>query len=96
MKLQKIRQQIDNLDYKIHDLLNERAKLALQVGKIKVEKDGTNVEFHRPEREHEILEEISKYNVGPLADEAVANIFKSIMTECLRLQIATFSTGEKK
>jgi chorismate mutase / prephenate dehydratase len=95
MKLQNIRQQINKLDYEIHDLLNERAKLALQVGKIKVGKDGPNVEFHRPEREREVLEEISKYNVGPLTDEAVAHIFKAIMAECLRLQITTFSSGEK-
>ena len=86
MSLVNLRKKIDEIDYKVHDLLNERAKIALQVGKIKVENKDTKTEFYRPEREREILEKISKYNKGPLSDQAVANIFKTIISECLLIQ----------
>ncbi len=86
MSLENLRKEIDAIDYQIHDLLNERAKINLKVGKLKVEKDGEKAVFYRPEREKQILEEINKYNTGPLSDTAVANIFKSILTECRNLQ----------
>jgi len=85
--LTKLRQQIDQIDYQIHDLLNERATLALQVAKEKIAEQGESVNFYRPEREKEILQHIADYNKGPLTPEAVTTIFKAIIKECLELQI---------
>lgn len=85
--LQKVRKEIDDIDYQIHDLLNERAKKALEVAKIKIAKDGELVKFHRPKREAQILHQISKYNKGPLTSKAISNIFRAIMIECRNLQI---------
>lgn len=87
MTLQDIRKEIDKIDYQIHDLLNERAKLALKVGKLKIQEDGESTEFFRPEREREILAAISKHNQGPLSDDAVVNIFRVIIQECHQLQV---------
>lgn len=89
MLLEKLRNQIDSIDYKIHDLINERAKIALEIGSIKLQKDGANTEFYRPEREKQILDQISEYNQGPLGATAIHNIFKIIMQECLLLQQKT-------
>jgi chorismate mutase/prephenate dehydratase len=86
MILQTLRTEIDKIDYQIHDLLNERAKIALQIGRLKVEQEGNKVNFHRPEREQQILEEISTHNRGPLSNEAIHTIFKNIMSECRSLQ----------
>ena len=94
MPLTNLRKEIDKIDYKIHDLLNERAQIALQVGKAKVEKDGEKTEFYRPERERNILEAIKKYNKGPLSDQAVSNIFKAILTESVLLQKAHYQRGQ--
>jgi chorismate mutase / prephenate dehydratase len=85
-ELIKLRERIDQLDFQIHDLLNERAKIALQVADAKIAEDAGFTDFYRPERESEILQNISAYNKGPLSDAAVASIFKAIMKECLQIQ----------
>ncbi|MCB1828147.1 MAG: chorismate mutase [Coxiellaceae bacterium] len=94
MSLSNLRKEIDKIDYQIHDLLNQRAKIALEVGKKKIEEDGENVEFFRPEREKAILEAVSEYNQGPLSNEAVAHIFRVILQECCELQINTYQKSE--
>ena len=88
--LQKTRETIDNIDYQIHDLINERAHCALQVAKIKVAEGGELVNFYRPEREAQILQRITEHNTGPLSADAIANIFKTIMKECRQLQVDTY------
>ncbi len=93
-KLEILRKKIDEIDYRIHDLLNERAKYALEIAKVKMDNDGNSVEFYRPEREAQILKQITTHNKGPLAPTAVANIFRAIMTACRQLQIDSHS--EKK
>ena len=85
-QLKNVRDDIDDIDYQIHDLLNARATLALKVAKIKMAESGDATDFYRPGRETEILARIKSYNKGPLSADAVANIFKSIMKECLQLQ----------
>lgn len=85
MSLQNLRNKIDEIDYKIHDLLNERAELALQIGKVK-KQNPDPVKIFQPEREKEILEAISAYNTGPLTDESLVTIFKSIISACRALQ----------
>jgi chorismate mutase/prephenate dehydratase len=84
--LDALREKIDAIDYQIHDLLNERAKLALQVADVKVANDSALTNFYRPEREAEILRHITAYNKGPLSATAIAAIFKAIMKECLHIQ----------
>lgn len=90
MALTNLRKEIDKIDYQIHDLLNKRAKIALKVGKKKMEEDGKGAIFFRPEREKQILEAISEYNKGPLNNEAVTHVFRVIMEECCQLQINTY------
>ncbi len=85
--LKNARNKIDAIDYKIHDLLNERAAIALDVANIKIQQGGELVEFYRPEREAEILEKVAEYNQGPLNDKAVTAIFRDIMAACRQLQI---------
>ena len=47
--LESLRAQIDAVDARIHELLNERARLARQVG-VSKHADGHTVDFYRPER----------------------------------------------
>lgn len=90
MRLKDIRKKIDDINFQIYDLLNQRAQLALQIGKIKIQKDGSDTNFLRPEREHEILHALKSNNQGPLSNEALVNIFKVIMKECYQLQLNTY------
>ncbi|MBT8506476.1 hypothetical protein B1F79_02410 [Coxiella-like endosymbiont of Rhipicephalus sanguineus] len=80
---------MDEIDYQINDLLNQRAEYALEIVKVKVAEDGKLTKFYRPKRKAEILEKITTQNKGPLLAEAVATIFKSIMKnlEILKLII---------
>jgi len=86
-ELTDIRKMIDEIDFQIHDLLNLRAKLALGIAEIKIKENQAVPNFHRPEREAQILKKITEYNQGPLPCKAIATIFKTIMEECRNLQI---------
>ncbi len=77
------REKIDALDDQILELLNERARCALSVGKIK---RAEGLPFHVPERETLILNRIRELNGGPLSHEAAQRIFRQIIDESLRLE----------
>ncbi len=80
-----IRESIDEIDARIHALLNERARLAQQVG-ISKTRAGKAVDFYRPEREAQVLRKAIKRNQGPLRDEEIARLFREIMSACLAQQ----------
>lgn len=80
-KLLPHRQAIDEIDAAILDLLNQRAGHARAIGQLK----GTGV-VYRPEREAEVLRRIQSLNRGLLPNEAVARLFREIMSECLAVE----------
>ncbi|MDO4226783.1 prephenate dehydratase [Neisseria sp.] len=75
------RNAIDEIDATILHLLNERAGHARAIGELK----GTGT-VYRPEREAAVLRRIQGLNAGPLPDEAVARLFREIMSECLAVE----------
>jgi len=82
-----LRDQIDRVDRDLHALLNERARLARQVG-ISKGQQGRLVDFYRPERESQVLRMALERNVaargqGALRDEEVVRLFREIMSACL-------------
>jgi chorismate mutase / prephenate dehydratase len=79
--LKKFRSQIDAIDEALLKLVNERAKLARQIGSLK--EDGV---IYRPEREAQILRRLQEHNAGPLSNEAVSHIFRSVMSNCRALE----------
>jgi len=83
--LSAVRDRIDTVDEKIQQLLNERARLAQQVGLSK-SRDGRTVDFYRPEREAQVLRKARERNRGPLRDEEVLRLFREIMSACLAQQ----------
>jgi len=83
--LEDVRTRIDAVDEQIHRLLNERARLAQQVGISKAH-DGHTVDFYRPEREAQVLRQARARNAGPLRDEEVLRLFREIMSACLAQQ----------
>jgi len=80
-----IRTQIDAIDARIHELLNERARFAQQVGVSKTA-SGKAVDFYRPEREAQVLRKALERNRGPLRNEEIARLFREIMSACLAQQ----------
>jgi chorismate mutase/prephenate dehydratase len=85
LDLGKVRSQIDAIDEKIHALINDRARLAQQVGISKTQ-EGKTVDFYRPEREAQVLRMAKERNNGPLRDEEVLRLFREIMSACLAQQ----------
>lgn len=82
-----LRSRIDDVDRRLHDLLNERARLARKVG-VSKGKQGRLVDFYRPEREAQVLRMALERNAsarssGALRDEEVVRLFREIMSACL-------------
>jgi chorismate mutase/prephenate dehydratase len=83
--LEAVRARIDAVDEQIHTLINERARLAQQVG-ISKTAAGRTVDFYRPEREAQVLRMARERNAGPLRDAEVLRLFREIMSACLAQQ----------
>lgn len=79
--LLKLRNQIDVVNAQLVDLLNQRAKLAQQVGKAK----GASAKFC-PSRESEVVKKCQDMNSGPLSNKAIGAIMREVIGACLNLE----------
>ncbi|MCR5813784.1 MAG: prephenate dehydratase [Desulfovibrio sp.] len=82
-RLQGIRREIDALDSQLLDLLNRRAGLSREVGRIKA--DAASVIF-KPLREHELLNDLARRNPGLLPEEHLRSIWREILSSSRALQ----------
>jgi len=78
-----LRQRIDELDQQLVKLLNERAKVVVEVGQVKRDKDGP---IFAPERERRVLEQIREHNQGPLPDSCIDAIWRELMSGSFALE----------
>ncbi len=78
-----LRVKIDQLDQQLLQLLNDRAKVAQEVGEIK-RAEGSP--FFRPDRVAQVIDKITRANPGPLLNDHVAAIWREIMSACLALE----------
>jgi chorismate mutase/prephenate dehydratase len=81
--LRHLRSQIDRLDMQILKLVNERAGLAAEVGRVKTDHGG---EVFSPAREEEVFQNILEANKGPLDPVTIRSIFREIMSGSRALQ----------
>ncbi len=82
--LEALRKRIDAIDVDLLRLLNERARCAVDVGRIKREA-GTD-DVYAPGREREVLERVLEANPGPLRDATLMAIWKEMMSGSLSLE----------
>lgn len=82
--LKKLRDQIDHIDDKIVELLNDRARVVLEVGKTKA---GESREFYVPSRERAIFERLQAGNHGPFPNDALCRVFREIISASLSLEL---------
>jgi chorismate mutase/prephenate dehydratase len=80
VSLDDLRAKIDALDAKVLELLNERARMAMEIGKIK---HSNNAAVYVPEREKAVYEKLLALNQGPLPEAAVKSIYREIIS-CIR------------
>ncbi len=78
------RERINAIDAQLLEILNERARCAIEIGKIKTER---GMKIHNPERERFVLNRLKDLNKGPLDNGAIERLFKKIIEECRRIEI---------
>lgn len=83
-RVKSLREKIKELDEQILHLLNERAKVVLEVGKIKSE---SKMDFYDPQREEEILRRLNEKNSGPFPQQAISSVFREIISACRSLEV---------
>ena len=81
--LDPLRQQIDTLDAKIVEMLNERAKVVVEIGKIK---QLTNVPIYAPDREKAVMDKVRRLNHGPLQDRCLEAVYRELMSGSFALE----------
>lgn len=77
MTLDELRQRIDELDRELVQLLNERAKVVVEVGKLKSK---TDKPIYAPAREKQVFARITEANQGPLPDKTLKAIWRELMS----------------
>jgi chorismate mutase / prephenate dehydratase len=83
MKIDDWRRKIDAIDTAMLHLLNLRAELSIEVGRMKCE---AGVPLRAPEREQEILTRMKQSNPGPLDAETIGKVYQLILDESIRTQ----------
>jgi chorismate mutase/prephenate dehydratase len=81
--LENLRQQIDRLDAQIIALLNDRARVVVEVGRIKQTQGGP---IYAPDREKAVLEHIRRLNRGPLSNRCLDAIYRELMSGSFALE----------
>src|SRR5687767_2591886 len=75
--LSDLRKRIDALDEKIVKLLNERALVVVDIGKLKQQ---NKEPIYAPEREKAVLQKIRALNEGPLQDRCLEAVYRELMS----------------
>ena len=86
------RKKIDEIDRSLVKLLNERARCAVEIGKIKRQ---NGLPIQEPNREQEVLRQAFQANQGPLTDQAIQSVFERILEEGRALQRRLFAAAEQ-
>jgi len=81
--LDALRLRIDQIDAQIVDLLNSRARVVVEIGKIK-QTQGSPI--YAPDREKAVLEKVRKLNHGPLPDRCMEAVYRELMSGSFALE----------
>ncbi len=78
MSLEELRKKIDSIDEQLVKLLNERARIVVEVGQYK--KRTGEVPIYAPDREKAVLDKICRMNEGPLPDKTLVSVWRELMS----------------
>jgi chorismate mutase len=82
-RLAHCREEIDGLDRRLVELLNERTAIVEKIGQAKKE---AAMAVYEPKREDAVYANIASSNRGPLTNEALQRIFERIIDEMRKVQ----------
>jgi len=87
------RKKIDELDLRLVKLLNERARAAQEIGRLK---RNTQLPIYEPVREKQIFENVRKANEGPLPDSELRHVFERIIDVMRNIQKQEIQPASKE
>ncbi len=83
-ELESLRTRIDEVDRGLISLLNKRAELVVEVGRIKRD---AGLPIYVPNREAQVLSKVLKLNPGPLPGRAIEGVYRELMSGSFRLEL---------
>ena len=92
-KLEEFRVLIDALDQRLVALLNERAQVVEEIGRVT---RSTDLPIYEPKREEQVFANVTGSNRGPLSLEALRRIFERIIDEMRRIQRVRMETAGER
>src|SRR5687767_10414762 len=81
--LEALRREIDALDERIVELLNTRARVVVEIGKLKQQH---NTPIYAPDREKRVMEKVRRFNHGPLPDRCLEAVYRELMSGSFALE----------
>jgi len=83
MDIEDWRKKIDDLDRKLVDLLSERARAAVAIGRLK---RNTKMPVYEPDRERIVFANVQNANPGPLPGRDLVRIYERIIDVMRNIQ----------
>jgi|SRR4051794_35575217 chorismate mutase len=83
MDIEDWRNKIDDLDRKLVALLSERARAAVEIGKLK---RNTSMPIYEPDRERIVFDNVQHANPGPLPGRDLVRIYERIIDVMRNIQ----------
>lgn len=82
--LAELRQKINSIDEQLMEALGQRARLVVEVGRVK---RSDNSPIYAPHREQEVLRRVLEKNPGPLSDRTIEAIYRELMSGSFALEL---------
>lgn len=79
-----LRARIDELDARLIETLSERARVVVEIGRVK---QGEGAPTYAPHREQEVLRKVLAANPGPLPDRSIEAIYRELMSGSFALEL---------
>jgi len=83
MDIEDWRKKIDELDRRLVELLSERARAAVEIGRLK---RNTNLPVYEPDRERIVFANVQEVNPGPLPGRDLVRIYERIIDVMRNIQ----------
>jgi chorismate mutase-like protein len=83
MDIEDWRKKIDEIDSKLVALLSERARAAVEIGRLK---RNTSMPIYEPDRERIVFDNVQRENPGPLPGRDLVRIYERIIDVMRNIQ----------
>jgi chorismate mutase len=93
MSVEDWRSKIDDIDRRLVELLNERSRCVVEIGRIKA---ASGEALYQPDREKQVLDGVVHANPGPLPDAAIRRLFERILDEARSVERTVMHGGDGK